>query len=280
MTSRITSSRFQAWAELSSPDLQALIAEDPVVVLPLGAIEQHGPHLPLSTDLDIVLALLAAAALHYQSTQPVLTLPPLSVGVSPEHQAFAGTLSLQPETAQAVVMQYIQGVAQAGGRRVVLLNSHGGNVALMNSVALQLRQRYGLLVVKCSYPQLPRPEMPEWPETEWRYGLHGGALETALMLAIAPTRVQCRHCRPAVSLAVWLQENLHYLAPGGPVSFAWMAQDLHPSGVVGRPDLATTEQGERLVRHYAQAIARVLEDTAAFPLSALQDTPDRGTSGA
>lgn len=262
--------RFPRWQDLTAPEIRACAARDPVVVLPLAAIEQHGPHLPLSTDLDIGLGLLELAAEHLGDRVSVLVLPPLAIGTSMEHEAFAGTLSLEPETALAQIQQMGAAVAAAGFRRLLFCNSHGGNTQWMDLAGLRLRRDHGLLVVKCSYFRLGLPEGLDLPSGELRHGYHGGAIETAMMLHLAPERVRMEHCRERVSLGARLEGEMTLLGPEAPASFSWMSQDLHEDGAVGNALLADAGLGQRLVRHYAAAIATVIQETAAFPLEALR----------
>jgi creatinine amidohydrolase len=247
---------FPRWQDLTSRELRALAMRDPVVVLPLAAIEQHGPHLPLSTDLDIGLGLLDAAAENIGDSVSVLMLPPVAIGTSMEHEAFAGTLSLEPETALAQIRQLGSAVAAAGFRRLLFCNSHGGNTQVMDLAGLRLRRDHGLLVVKCSYFRFALPENVHLPAEELRHGYHGGALETAMMLHFAPDRVRLEHCRDRVSLGQRMDREMTLLGPEGPASFSWLSQDLHGDGAVGNAQLADAELGLRLVRHYARRSRR------------------------
>ncbi|TVP89349.1 MAG: creatininase family protein [Thioalkalivibrio sp.] len=261
---------FVRWQDLTSPEIRALVPRDPVVVLPLAAIEQHGPHLPLSTDLDIGLGLLDAAAEHLPEGLSAVVLPPVAIATSMEHTSFPGTLSLEPETALAQIRQLGAAVAGAGFRRLLFCNSHGGNTQLMDLAGLRLRRDHGLLVVKCSYFRLGLPDDVDLPAGELRHGYHGGALETAMMLHLAPERVRMEHRAHRVSIGARLEEEMRFLGPEGPASFSWMTQDLHRDGVVGNALLADAALGSRLVRHYGTAIATVIRETAAFPLDLLR----------
>lgn len=260
------------WQDMTSPEIRALAPRDPVVVLPLAAIEQHGPHLPLSTDLDIGLGLLDAAAEHLPEGEgpSAVVLPPLAIATSMEHTAFPGTLSLDPETALAQIRQLGAAVAGAGFRRLLFCNSHGGNTQLMDLAGLRLRRDHGLLVVKCSYFRLGLPDDLGLPDGELRHGYHGGALETAMMLHLAPERVRMEHRADRVSAGVRLEQEMRLVGPEGPAAYAWMTQDLHREGVVGNALLADAALGARLVGHYGAAIATVLRETAAFSLDLLQ----------
>ena len=261
---------FDRWQDLSTYELEAAISRDPVVILPLAAIEQHGPHLPLSTDLDIGLGLLDSAAATIGDDFAVLILPPVGIGTSMEHTAFPGTLSLDPETALAMIQQIGAATARAGVRRLLFCNSHGGNSQVMDLAGLRLRRDFDLLVVKCSYFRFPLPDDIELPPGELRHGLHGGAIETSMMLHLAPGSVRRELCKEGVSVGYRLDREMKKLGPEGEASFAWMTQDLHAHGAIGNPLLANAALGSRLVTHYSDAIAEVIRDTAVFPLEILR----------
>jgi len=157
------------WQDLSRDELGETLGEDSVSLLPLAAIEQHGAHLPLSTDLDIGEGLLAAAYRQLPKDFPLLVLPPMAVGASQEHAGFPGTLSLPPEVAIAVIEAHGDSLARAGVRRLVLFNSHGGNKAVADIAALKLRQRWGMLVVKANYFRFA-PPAETLPADELRHG--------------------------------------------------------------------------------------------------------------
>ncbi|WP_290788583.1 creatininase family protein [Halomonas sp.] len=259
---------FPRWQDMTTPELAALPKES-VAVMVVGAIEQHGAHLPLSTDLDIGEGLLASPLEHLPAGFPLVQLPSMAVGASDEHLSFPGTLSLSPELAIATLEAHGDAVARAGFRRLVWLNSHGGNKAVMDLAALRLRRRHGLLVVKAHYTRMPLPEgLPEatLPAEELRHGLHGGALETALMRHLAPGKVRLEQLASPVSRGQAMADEGQLLGPEGEASFAWMAEDLHPEGVVGKAGLGTAELGRRLVDHYAGRIARILQETRTMRL--------------
>ncbi|WP_110675502.1 creatininase family protein [Salinicola sp. RZ23] len=262
------------WQDLTGPELAARVDAHTVAVLPLAAIEQHGAHLPLSTDLDIGLGLLAAATSELEnhgldSPGTVVVLPPLALGASLEHTAFCGTLSLMPEAAIGVIEALGEAVSRAGIRRLVLFNSHGGNKAVIDLAALKLRAAHGMLVVKANYFRFA-PPAEALPAAELRHGLHGGALETAMMLHLAPGKVRREALTNAVSEAQRQADAGARLGPEGDAGYAWMAQDLHPSGVTGDATLADAATGSRLVAHFAARLAEVIEVAAAFDLSTLR----------
>lgn len=257
------------WQELTGPEARRLAGRDPVIVLPMGAVEQHGPHLPLSTDLEIAGGLLEAAWRLLPADFVGAVLPAQALGASDEHLSFAGTLSLSTRTLEDVVRRTGVSLACHGIRRLVLLNAHGGNRAVVDGAALRLRRECGMLVVKASVFRLPPPRPLPLPEAEWRHGLHAGAVETAMMLHLRPDLVRQELVTEAPSLGAELEGTLRRVGPEGDAPFAWLAGDLHPSGATGDPRLATPELGRTLVAHYARVLAEVLQDTAVFPIERL-----------
>lgn len=257
------------WDALPPGEAAEAPARDPVVVLPLGATEQHGPHLPLSTDCDIGEGILEAALAALEPSRAVYRLPMREVGVSPEHAGFPGTLTVSPAVLEAEVVASGAGLAEGGVRRLVIFNSHGGNRAVVDTAALRLRAEGGMLVVKAHWFRFPRPPDVDLPEEEWTHGLHGGAVETAMMLHLHPERVERGAVRRFPSLGEELAERLTHVGPEGVAPFAWMARDLNPQGVTGDASRADAGMGRRLVSHYAAVLAEVIRDAARFPLERL-----------
>jgi creatinine amidohydrolase len=246
------------WSELTAPQLTQWVdeaGERAVACVVLGATEQHGPHLPLGTDTDIGCGLLEHA-LDAVSDVPAIVMPPITIGASDEHAAFAGTLSLPPSVLIEQLRAYGQAVARAGIRRLVLVNAHGGNTAVIDLAALALRQDLSLLVAKAYYPKFaPHPQGPD--AEELATGLHGGQLETSLMCALRPHHVDLAQARNFELIqAPW----------AGQAPVAWLGQDLNPQGVVGRAGEASQAEGETLVHHYARGLADVIEALADHPL--------------
>ena len=258
------------WQSMTTDDARGLAERDPVVILPLAAIEQHGPHLPLSTDLDIGMGLLAAAFRHLPDDFPAWALPPQAVGSSREHVRFPGTLSVSPELLTAAVHELGVSLVRCGVRRLVLSNSHGGNRPVMDAAGLRLREEQGLLVVKANYFLFPRPDGLGLPDEEWRHGLHGGAVETAMMLHLRPDLVRTRDVQDRRSLGEELERTLEHVdADSEAASFSWLAGDLNRVGAMGKASLADAAKGKRLVDHYGQVLADVIQDARRFPLDRL-----------
>ncbi len=257
------------WAAMTTTEAARLADLDPVVVLPVAAIEQHGPHLPLSTDLDIGVGVLEHALARLAAGVAVRVLPAIPVGASLEHTRFAGTLSVDSELLANVVHAVGLGVAKASVKRLVVFNSHGGNRCAIERAALRLRHDCGMLVVMASYFDFPRPPDSGLPEVEWRHGLHGGAVETSMMLHLKPDLVRMTAFGRHASFAGELEGTMRHLGADTFVAFAWLAGDLHPSGATGDATLATAEIGRRLVEHFGGVLAAVIEDARVFPLDRL-----------
>lgn len=249
------------WQTLTTPELTALAERDPVAVLVLGAIEQHGTHLPLGTDLIIGEGLQTAMFGFLDPALEVVCLPSITVGASDEHANFSGTLSLPAPLAIATLEAYGESVARAGIQRLVLINSHGGNKAIMDLASLTLRKRFSMRVVKATYTRLP-PLEEAINADELRYGLHGGLLETAMMHYLAPASVKMKGYQTA---PLGTSKDNLLLGPEGAAAFAWLAEDLSQYGVAGDAHQANAALGERLVQHYAKHLATVVAETSRLP---------------
>jgi len=189
------------WADVSTRDFAAAqasgLAARTVAVLPVAAVEQHGPHLPLSVDATLLQGVVAAALAQLPADLPVLFLPPQAIGLSTEHLSYPGTLTLSPATLIALWSELGACVARAGVKKLLLLNGHGGNVAAMDIVARELRQRHGLLTYSASWFSLPLPDAVQglFSAQEHRFGIHGGEIETSMMLHLAPATVHMEEAR-------------------------------------------------------------------------------------
>lgn len=259
------------WLHLTGPELARIAAHDPVALLPVAAVEQHGPHLPLSTDVTIGEGIVKAATAELAAGDAelsVLVMPCLALGASLEHTHFPGTLSLSVEQLIAQIRAVGAGVARCGIRRLLIFNSHGGNTAAIDAAALQLREAHGLLAVKANYFRFAPPPGTLSAE-EQAHGLHGGALETSMMLHLAPEAVRRDRLADYESLGAVRARAGFRLGPEGEASFAWMAEDLHPAGVTGNAAAANAGAGERLVTAFGQDLAEIALETAAFDLSSL-----------
>ncbi len=256
------------WQALATPDFQGLDPERTVVVLPLAAVEQHGPHLPLATDALINAGLLAALAQRSLAAE-VLVLPPQVVGHSLEHAAYPGTLTLAAEPLLQSWCAIAQSVARAGLRKLVLLNTHGGNNALVHLAALRMRAESALLAVRANYTALGSPA-GLFAVDELRDGLHGGEMETSLMLHLHPELVRQAHCADFPALTHQMSAGNRLLGPEKPVGFGWLSGDLSPSGVSGNAAAADAGRGAVLLTHLVGQLAVLIDEVAATPLSTLR----------
>jgi creatinine amidohydrolase len=249
-------------------EIGALAGERTIALLPVAAIEQHGPHLPLGVDVCLVEGVLARAIELMPSELPVVILPTQTVGKSDEHLAFPGTLTCDAATLVAQWTQIGEAVARAGVRKLVLFNSHGGNPSVMEIVARDLRVRLGMVVASASWYSFGIPE-GLFPAHEVRHGIHAGAIETSMMLHLRPDLVRREKARRFDSLGERLAAQNRWLGPGAAAKIAWQTQDLNPDGACGDATAADAERGAKLVEHAARCLTELLAEVDRFPVSAL-----------
>ena len=233
-------SRF--WADYSAREFAQLRCEELIAVLPVAAIEQHGPHLPVSVDTTIINGVIAAALPHIGAEIGALFLPTQQVGKSNEHARFPGTLSLSAGTLVANWMEIGACVAANGVRKLVLFNSHGGQVSVMDIVARDLRARHDMMVFACNWYGLGLPD-GLISEHEMRFGIHAGELETAMMLSLTPQLVDMRLAENFVSSSEARAAQFPLLGNGQAAKLGWQMQDLNPKGAAGNALAATAEIG-------------------------------------
>jgi len=272
-------SRF--WADLSTRDFSEArasgLAEQTVAVLPVAAVEQHGPHLPLRVDATLLQGVIDAALPQLPADLPALFLPPQNVGFSTEHTAFPGTLTLSPATVIALWTELGACVARAGVKKLLLLNGHGGQVSVMDIVARELRQQCGLLVYSASWFSLPLPDAVQglFSAEEHRFGIHAGEIETSMMLHLAPETVRMEHAAQWRSSSQDRAERYAVLGNGHSAKMGWAMQDYHPSGAVGNAAGATADKGRAVVQAAGAALVQLLQEVAALPADTLVPPPGR-----
>jgi creatinine amidohydrolase len=259
------------WEDMTTADFTALDHERVVAVLPVAAIEQHGPHLPVTVDTAIVNGIVRRIIELLPDDLPVTFLPTMPVGKSNEHTAFPGTLSLSAETLIRLWTEIGESVARSGIRRLVLLNSHGGQPQIMDIVARDLRVRLKMFAVALNYWAVGMPE-GLFPLAERMHGIHGGSSETSLMLHLRPELVRNEERRDFVSESIAIATRYKYLRPeGAGVGFGWQTQDLNEHGACGNALDADAQRGQKIIEHVAPRIVELLREVAAFPLSGLRD---------
>ena len=264
------------WADLKSTDFASLDRARCIAVLPVAAIEQHGPHLPLNVDTTLVEGVIAAALPHLTADLPVLFLPTQAVGLSPEHAAFAGTLTLKAETVLRLWTELAESVAASGVKKIVLLNSHGGQVGLLDVVARDLRARLSLLVYSVNWFNLPLLDEQGaslsslFSADEHRFGIHAGEIETSMMLALKPDQVDMTMAQNFRSTAQDRAENFPILGDGKSAKLAWQMQDYNPHGAVGNAAAASAEKGRAVVNAAGRSLAKLLVEIDRLPTSTLQ----------
>jgi creatinine amidohydrolase len=260
------------WHELVSPDFRALDVETTVALLPVGAIEQHGPHLPVAVDTCLVDAVVRRAMELLPLGTPVLALPTTAVGKSNEHVDFPGTLTLSAETLGRVWYELGTSVRRAGLRKILLFNGHGGQPQVMQIVARELRIDHGMLAVAANWFSWGLPEGLFAP-AEIRHGIHAGAVETAMMLAVRPDLVDLAAAADFVPVTV--ADDLDYprLRALGAAGLGWQTQDLHRSGACGDVTQATAEAGRAVLEHAAHCLVELLQELVRFPLQRLRQGP-------
>lgn len=259
------------WQDMTTEEFAVLDAERVIAVLPVAAIEQHGPHLPVCADACSNQAVIERTLELLPDDLPVTVLPMMPVGKSNEHSGFPGTLTLEPETVRRLWTEIAESVHRAGIRKLVLFNSHGGQPQIMEIVARDLRVRLEMLVVVVNQYSLFPTGL--FPEDEVRYGIHGGGIETSIMLHLRPDLVDMSKAQDFRPLMAELAGAFQHLTATGTTRFAWQAQDLNPAGVVGNARDADAERGAQLIDHAAAQFVAVLEEVDRYPLSNLRKGP-------
>lgn len=251
------------WPVFETPDTAGWIA-----VLPLAATEQHGPHLPLGTDVLIAEAYLAAVRARLPEHMPVTFLPVQPVGISTEHIDFPGTLTVPGDTVLKGWFAIGESVARAGIRKLVIVTSHGGNSAAMSLVAQDLRAGFGMLVVTTSWSRFGAPD-GLFAAEELRHGIHAGAVETSIMLARHPDLVRLDAIADFPSAGADMAARYRWLSTQRPAPMAWQTQDLNASGAVGDATQATAAKGEQIIAHGAAAFCELLDDIEKYDVTTL-----------
>ena len=251
------------WQEMTARDFAESDTSRWIAVLPVAAIEQHGPHLPVYTDTCIAEGMIRRSIELIQEDLPVTFLPVQAIGKSNEHISSPGTLTSTWETTTKLWLDIGDSVHRAGIRKLIVINSHGGNVPMVDVVARELRVRHDMLVVATAWSRFGQPEGISAPEEAF-YGIHGGDIETSIMLHFRHDLVDMGAARDFRSTQLDLIAEYRQLRAHGPVQFGWKAQDLNPAGVVGNAAAANADKGRAVVDHQATAFVELCTDVHAF----------------
>lgn len=260
------------WVEMTWQDFAGADKTRWIAVLPVAAVEQHGPHLPLGTDAFIAAAYLARARELLPQELAVSFLPMLTVGTSDEHRAFPGTLTLSAEGVIAALREVGDSVHRAGVRKLVIANSHGGNISAIDLATRGLRVSRNMLAVACSWFEFGYPD-GLFTREEQVHGIHAGAIETSILLAARPGLVRKERAENFASAAIDIEREFRHLGIDPPGRIAWMSQDLHASGAMGDASAATAEKGKALIEHGARAFVALLAEVDRFDVARLKEGP-------
>jgi len=256
------------WHEMTGRDFTAAEVGRWIAVLPVAAIEQHGPHLPVYTDTCIAEGLIRRSIELLPDDLPVTFLPVQAVGKSNEHISFPGTITSTWETTIRLWLEIGDSVYRAGVGKLIVINSHGGNVPMVDIVARELRVKHDMLAVATTWSRLGHP--PDlFGEDERLHGIHGGDMETSMMLHLRPDLVQMELAEDFRSNQEAFARQFDHLRAHGPVQFGWKAEDLNPAGAVGNAAAATAEKGKAVIEHQARAFVELARDVDGFDPSRL-----------
>ncbi|MEQ8384203.1 MAG: creatininase family protein [Coleofasciculus sp. A1-SPW-01] len=249
---------YLTWTDIKTmPD-----KENVVIIQPVGAIEQHGHHLPLVVDSAIGVGVLGKALAQLEPTIPAYALPNLFYGKSNEHWHFPGTITLSAQTLLAVLMEVADSIYRAGFRKLVLMNSHGGQPQIMEIAARDIHQKYGdFLVFPLFTWRVPNVAKELISAKELELGIHAGDAETSLMLSLLPEQVKME--RAVAEYPQGLPED-SLLSMEGKLPFAWLTQELSQSGTLGDPTPATKEKGDRILESLVSGWVKVIQDIYRF----------------
>ena len=268
------------WADLTSRHFSQLAASNAinqtVAVLPVAAIEQHGPHLPVSVDTTLVNGVIEAALPHLPESLPVLFMPTQQIGKSNEHIRYPGTLTLSAQTLISVWMELGACVARAGIKKLVLFNSHGGQVSVMDIVARDLRTAHDLMVFSSNWYTLPLGDevMNLFTPAEHRFGIHAGDMETSMMLALREKYVDMSRAQRFSSQSESRATLYPILGNGSTAKLGWQMQDYNACGAAGDATLANAAKGQAVIDAAGLQLARLLKEISSLPMSTLNSAID------
>ena len=260
--------RKRFWSELKTTEFAALDPHATIAILPVAATEQHGPHLPVATDTALMGGMIATVLDRLPDDLDVLFLPIQAIGKSNEHLRSPGTLTLSANLLIDAWCAIGEGVHRAGLRKLVMINSHGGNSEVMAIVARELRVRFNMLVATTQWRRFGVPA-DTFAAFDTMHGIHAGDIETSLMLHFHPNLVDMSQAKNFTSSAVGMANEFTHLRPIGTHPFGWIAPDLNPDGAVGDASAATAAKGRATAEYQADGFIALLRDVVQFPLDRL-----------
>ncbi len=268
------------WSDLTTRHFTQLATSQniaqAVAVLPVAATEQHGPHLPVSVDTTLVNGVVDASLPHLPTDLPILFLPTQQIGKSNEHVRFPGTLTLSAQTIINLWMDIGSSVARSGIKKLVLLNSHGGQASIMDIVARDLRTEHDLIVYSTNWYNLPLDDavMGLFPAEEHRFGIHAGDMETSMMLALREKYVDMALAQNFHSTSQDRAAKYPVLGNGTSAKLGWQMQDYNAMGAAGNAAAATAAKGHALINAAGLQLANLLKEVSDLSLSTLKSTPE------
>ena len=272
------------WSDLTTRHFAQLAVSSSiaqaVAVLPVAATEQHGPHLPVSVDTTLVNGVVDASLLHLPADLPILFLPTQQIGKSNEHIRFPGTLTLSAQTIINLWMDICSSVARSGIKKMVLLNSHGGQASIMDIVARDLRTEHDLIVYSTNWYNLPLGDavMGLFSAEEHRFGIHAGDVETSMMLALeeklSEKYVDMAQAQNFHSTSQDRAAKYPVLGNGTSAKLGWQMQDYNVMGAAGNAAAATAAKGHALINAAGLQLANLLKEVSDLPLSTLKGKPE------
>ncbi len=263
-------SRF--WSDHTSPSIAAMDRDRLIAILPVAATEQHGPHLPISTDQAIIEGVVAATVPKLPADLPALFLPTASFGKSNEHSRYPGTITLSATTLISLWMDIGASVARSGIKKLVLFNSHGGQMSVMDIVTRDLREKHGLMVVASNWYTLGLPP-GMFDSREIDHGIHAGDIETSVMMALVPQFVKNDETRNFRSLTETLAEENQFLSITPRGKLGWQTQDLNPMGAAGDATRATPDRGRAVIDFVSSRFVELLREVDRYDVKRLSNDP-------
>ena len=248
------------YEDLKGPEIPYVLSESSIILLPVGAIEQHGPHLPMSVDRVIAEETAKAIVERCSNDLDVWLLPTVAVSKSNEHDWSTGTISLRYETLMSVLDDIGRSLSKTPAKKLVLLNGHGGNTTLLNTALRELRLNYSLETFLI-HPALPPAYGGSSTEDELGMGIHGGRDETSVFMYLRPDLVDLTKAERRIPEK--LDRNKH-VKFGGSVSFGWLSNDFHEDGYIGDPTGASIELGETLFNSAVESLCEALAEIKTF----------------